>query len=251
MAYKTGNPALTEKTFKGLAQTGSGTMSLEGTANKTLLLLVICVASAFYGWGLVPKDINAPITNLGLFVLVGLPLIAFVLAIILIFKPKTSPVLAPLYAALEGTALGALSAIFEYEYTGIVRSAVSLTLAVFLAMLLIYKMRLIRATENFKLGVVSATGGIALYYLFNLFYSLGTGKSLPLIWDNGPLGIAFSVIVIIIAALNLVLDFDFIESGVRDKAPKYMEWYGGFGLLVTLIWLYLEILRLLSKLRSR
>ncbi len=249
MSYKTGNPALNTKTFKGLSSAGSDAMTLEGTANKALILLAICLAAAWYGWGLMPSDSNASFGGSRVFVLVGLPLIAFVVALVTIFKKSLSPVTAPLYAALEGVALGALSALFEQEYDGIVRSAITITLAIFVVMLVIYKLRIIRATENFKLGVASATGGIALYYLVNLGYSLFTGNSLPFIWDKGIGGIIFSLIVIVIASLNLVMDFDFIESGVNQKAPKYMEWYGGFGLLVTLIWLYLEILRLLAKRR--
>lgn len=250
MAYKTGNPVLKKDTFKKVAKIPGPAMSIDGTVNKTMALLALCVAAGFYGWTLVPKDLNVPLTDLGIFVLIGCPITAFILAIVMAFKPNFSPVLAPVYAILEGLAVGALSAIFEYEYAGIVRDALLLTLGVFVAMLLVYKSRIIKVTENFKLAVAAGTLAIALYYLGNLAFTAFTGNSLPLIWDNGIWGIAFSLFVIVMAALNLVLDFDFIESGVRDKAPKYMEWYGGFGLLVTVIWLYLEILRLLAKLRS-
>ena len=174
----------------------------------------------------------------------------FVVALVTIFKKEWAPVTTPMYAALEGLFLGAISAMYEKSYPGLPMNAVGLTFGCLGALLAAYSSGLIRPSENFKLGIVAATGGIALLYVVSM--GLGFfGKSIPFIHDSGPLGIAFSVFVVGLAALNLVLDFDFIEDGARRGAPKYMEWYGAFGLMVTLIWLYIEMLRLLSKLRSR
>jgi uncharacterized YccA/Bax inhibitor family protein len=157
---------------------------------------------------------------------------------------------APIYALLEGLFLGGISAIFEAQYPGIVIQAVSLTFGTLFCLLLAYRSGIIKVTENFKLGVAAATGGIALIYLATLVLGL-FGVRMPFIHESGLIGIGFSLFVVVIAALNLVLDFDFIESGAKSGAPKYMEWYAAFGLMVTLIWLYIEILRLLAKLRSR
>ncbi|HEX9723391.1 MAG TPA: Bax inhibitor-1/YccA family protein, partial [Vicinamibacteria bacterium] len=161
-----------------------------------------------------------------------------------------SPVTVPIYALLEGLFLGAISSMFEQMYPGIVIQAVGLTFGTLFALLFAYKSGLIKATENFKLGVVAATGAVALIYMASIVLSF-FGTSIPYIHESGTIGILFSLAVVVIAALNLVLDFDFIETGAERGAPKYMEWYGAFGLLVTLIWLYLEMLRLLSKLNSR
>jgi uncharacterized YccA/Bax inhibitor family protein len=173
-----------------------------------------------------------------------------VVALVTIFKKEWAGITAPLYALLEGLAIGGISAVFEAQFPGIVIQAVALTFGTCLALLLAYKSRLIRATENFKLGVVAATGGIALFYLITFILSF-FGVRVSIFYSSGWMGIGFSLFVCVIAALNLVLDFDFIEQGAAQGAPKYMEWYGAFGLMVTLIWLYLEILRLLAKLRSR
>ncbi|NLD94838.1 MAG: Bax inhibitor-1/YccA family protein, partial [Fibrobacter sp.] len=163
---------------------------------------------------------------------------------------RAAPVLAPVYAILEGLALGGLSAFMESVYPGIAIEALSLTFAIFLSLLLIYKFKIIRATENFKLIVASATAGVALYYVVSLVAGL-FHVNLPLIHSSSAFGIGFSLFVVILAAANLVVDFDFIERGAENRVPKFMEWYGAFGLLVTLVWLYVEILRLLAKLRSR
>jgi uncharacterized YccA/Bax inhibitor family protein len=166
------------------------------------------------------------------------------------FKKTWAPVTAPIYALLEGLVLGGISAMFEVRYHGIAIQAVSLTFGTMFALLLAYRSGLIPVTQNFKLGIIAATGGIAIFYLAQIVLGF-FGIHFTTINGSGPIGIAFSVFVVIVAALNLVLDFDFIESAAAAGAPKYMEWYGAFGLMVTLIWLYLEILRLLSKLRSR
>ncbi|MEO8353673.1 MAG: Bax inhibitor-1/YccA family protein, partial [Chthoniobacteraceae bacterium] len=157
---------------------------------------------------------------------------------------------APAYALVEGVFLGGISAIYEAQFGGIVFQAVLMTFGTLFALLAAYQTGLIKATENFKLGIVAATGGIFMVYIASIVLGF-FGIQIPGIFGNGTVGILFSVVVVIIAALNLVLDFDFIEQGAEVGAPKYLEWYGAFGLMVTLVWLYLEILRLLSKLRSR
>lgn len=239
---RTANPALNKNTFTELDSSGNG-MTLRGTADKSLILLFILLVTATYTWGLGAE--GQMLMIIGIF---G----GLITAMITIFKKTASPITAPIYAAFEGLFLGGISSIFETMYPGIVSQAVFLTLGIFLALLFAYKSRIIKPTENFKLGVFAATAGIAVVYLINMFMSF-FGSSIPVLQiDNAsPLSIGISIFVIIIAALNLVLDFDFIESGVEANAPKYMEWYSAFGLLVTLVWLYIEILRLLAKLNER
>jgi uncharacterized YccA/Bax inhibitor family protein len=250
---RSGNPALNSNTFLDI---GSGelvtrapgeVMTINGTVNKTGFMLLLLVATAAYTWSLyTPENPGAVMPWL----LVG-GIGGFIVALVTVFKKTWAPVTAPLYAALEGLFVGAVSAMFESQFPGIVMQAVMLTMGVLAALLLAYKSGLIKATENFKLGVVAATGGIALLYLVNIGMRLFGFEGFGFIHESGAMGIGFSVFVVIIAALNLVLDFDFIESGAEAGAPKYMEWYGAFGLVVTLVWLYLEILRLLAKLQSR
>lgn len=250
---RSGNPALNQNTFLDVSTgqlvsgAGTGTMSLNGTVNKTGFMLLLLVATAAYTWSLYsPENPGAMLPWL----LVG-GIGGFIVAIVTVFKKTWSPITAPLYAALEGLFVGAVSAMFEARFPGIVMQAVMLTMGVLASLLLAYKSGLIKATENFKLGVVAATGGIALLYLVNIGMRMFGLEGMGFIHDSSWMGIAFSGFVVVIAALNLVMDFDFIESGVEAGAPKYMEWYGAFGLVVTLVWLYLEILRLLSKLQSR
>jgi uncharacterized YccA/Bax inhibitor family protein len=242
LALRSGNPALGADTFEGFARSSSDAMTVSGTVNKTGLALLILLATATYTFSMDPAD-APPWMMVG--VIGGL-----VVAIATVFKQTWAPFTTPLYAALEGLALGGISSVFETRYPGIASQAVFLTFGTLGALLLAYRSGLIRATENFKLGVVAATGGIALLYLVNFVMSF-FGASIPLIHSAGTWGILFSGFVVVIAALNLVLDFDFIEQGAENGAPRYMEWYGAFGLLVTLVWLYLEILRLLAKLQSR
>ena len=245
MAMRTSNPALNAKTFDRVGYaTGGDTMTIEGTVNRAGLLLAILAATATWTWMQTFRGVPV-----GGYLLGGL-LGGFVVAIVTIFKPTWAPVTSPIYAALEGLALGGISAYFEAAYPGIVIPAVALTFGTLAAMLIVYRSRLIPVTENFKMGVAAATGGIAIFYLVALGLSFFNIR-IPFLHEGTPLGIVFSLFVIVIAALNLVLDFDFIEQGAERGAPKFMEWYGAFGLMVTLIWLYLEILRLLSKLRSR
>lgn len=219
-------------------------MSLDGTVHRTFFLLCLVVAAAGSVWGLIETN-----PELLMPVCIGGSLTGFVLALVTIFKKEWSPYTASFYALAEGLVLGTLSSILERAYPGIVIQAVGLTFGTLFCLLLAYRSRLIQATQRFKLGVVAATGGIALVYLVSLGLRF-FGTDLPMIHDSGAVGIGFSLFVVIIAALNLVLDFDLIEQGVKAGAPQYMEWYAAFSLMVTLIWLYLEILRLLAKIRS-
>lgn len=244
-ALRSGNPTLTADTFTRVPRAiGEEAMTINGTVGKTGLALLILIAAASWTWN---KGLQG---ELPMVLVWGGAIGGFIVAMVTVFKKTWAPNTTPLYAALEGLALGGISSIFELKYPGIVSQAVFLTFGTLGALLLAYRSGVIKATENFKLGVVAATGGIAILYV--LSFVLGMfGITVPLIHSNGTFGILFSVFVVIVAALNLVLDFDFIEEGAEKGAPKYMEWYGAFGLLVTLVWLYLEILHLLSKLRSR
>jgi len=251
---RTSNPALSDKAFASVERTGPP-MTLGGTVNKTAMLLALSLITAMITWGMAWESIQAAETGGQVSpwltpLMIGGALGGFVLAIICVFKKTSAPILAPLYALAEGLFLGAVSAFFEIRFPGIVMQAVGLTFGTLFALLMAYRSGLIKATENFKLGVVAATGAIALLYLVNMGMRLFGFEGMGFIHDSGPLGIGFSVVVVCIAALNLVLDFDFIERGVAQGAPKYMEWYAAFGLMVTLVWLYLEMLRLLSKLRG-
>jgi uncharacterized YccA/Bax inhibitor family protein len=241
---RTSNPALNAKAFQGEGVALGEAMTLKGTVNKTGLLLICVIATAAWTWNIFMHSQN-PEAVMGLAAIGG-----FIFALVTIFKKTWAPVTAPIYALLEGLVLGSVSAILESRYHGIAIQAVSLTFGTLVVLLLAYRSGLIPVTQKFKLGVMAATGGIALFYLVSILLGF-FGVHFTTINGAGPIGIAFSVFVVIVAALNLVLDFDFIESGVAAGAPKYMEWYAAFGLMVTLIWLYFEILRLLSKLRER
>ena len=247
---RSGNPALKPSTFldlgTGTVTVRGGAMTLNGTVNRTAMLLVLTLAGALYTWNIF---FSCGAANLMPYVLVG-GIGGFIVAMVTIFKKTWAPITAPLYAALEGLFIGAISAVFEQRHPGVVIQATALTFGTLAALLIAYRSGLIKATENFKLGVVAATGGIALVYLASIVMGF-FGHAIPMINGGGAIGIGFSAVVVVVAALNLVLDFDFIEQGVAQGAPKYMEWYAAFGLLVTLVWLYLEILRLLSKLQSR
>lgn len=244
---RTANPALKESTFVGArAIPGEAAMSLQGTATKSLVLVLLTVFAASFTWNAVA---NGNVAILGPATLVG-GIGGLVVALVTIFKPKLSPYTSPVYAVLEGLLLGGISSLYNARFAGLPLQAVALTFGVFMALLIVYRTGLIRATENFRLGVVAATGGIMLMYL--LSFVLGFfGVQMNFLHDSSPLSIGISLVIVVVAALNLVLDFDFIERGVAHGAPKYMEWYAAFGLLVTLVWLYLEILRLLAKLQGR
>ncbi len=252
---KTSNPALGQNTFSDFARSASGgnlvdasaRMTLSGTVNKTGILLLCAVATAAWTWNsfMQTRDLSFA----GPAVLVG-TLGGLVFAIVTAFKKEWSPVTAPIYALLEGLALGGISAIFELRYPGIAMEAVALTFGTLLVLLLAYKSGLIKVTQKFRLGVVAATGGIFVFYMIQMLLGI-FGIHFAIINGAGPIGIAVSLFIVAIAALNLVLDFDFVEQGVAYGVPRYMEWYAAFGIMVTLVWLYLEMLRLLSKLRSR
>ena len=248
---RSGNPMFRSNAFQPDAtfdETDSTQrMTLAGAINKTGILLVLCLVSAGYVWNQIFQSSEPPAVN-GLMML-GL-LGGLVMAIVTIFKRQWAGLTAPAYALLQGLALGGISAMFELQYPGIVIQAVGLTFGTLAMLLLAYKTGLIKPTENFRLMIVAATGGIALLYLVSFVMGF-FGSSVGFIHSNGLFGIGFSLFVVAIAALNLVLDFDFIEAGAEQGAPKYMEWYGAFGLIVTLIWLYIEFLRLLSRFAGR
>jgi uncharacterized YccA/Bax inhibitor family protein len=251
---RSGNPTLQESTFLDLASGSVVTrdgeaMTLNGTVNKTGLLLLLAVLTAAFAWTQAVGPDGTPTASFGLYAWGGL-IGGLILGFVTILKKTWAPVTAPMYALVEGCFLGAISAMFEARFPGIVMQAVMLTFGTLFALLAVYRSGLIKATENFKLGVAAATGGIALVYLATIVLGL-FDIQVPLIHESGLIGIGFSLFVVVIAALNLVLDFDLIETGVEHGALKYMEWYGAFGLMVTLVWLYVEFLRLLAKLQSR
>lgn len=247
--FKSGNPALGENTFTRAPHTvdESQRMTINGTVNKTAFLLLLILGAGALSWNWVMRSGNVDMLRA---LLIGNFIVSVGIAVALIYKKEWAPYLAPVYAIVNGLALGGLSAIYNAAFDGIVAQALLLTLAILGALLLIYRAGLIKATENFKLIVASATAGIAIFYLISFGLSM-FGVSVPLIHSNSGFGILFSLGVVVIASLNLVMDFDFIEQGEAQGAPKFMEWYGAFGLMVTLIWLYIEILRLLAKLQSR
>ena len=240
MLMKTANPALNKNIFDQVRGIESSTkMTIQGTVNKTYIALGILLLSATFTW-------MNPSPGLMIMGAIG----GFIVAIVTAFKKEWAATTTPIYAALQGLFLGGISVMFERQYPGIAIQAVYLTFGTLCALLIAYTSGAIKVTENFKLGIVAATGGLFFFYLINFVLNI-FGMGLTSIYGNGIIGIGFSAIVVVIAALNLVLDFDFIENGAAQGAPKYMEWYGAFGLLVTLIWLYIEILRLLAKLQSR
>ena len=245
---RSSNPTLSPTVFSNAGPvTLGGAMTVNGTAVKTGILTAVVLASATWIWNAVSTGTAPAWAGSALTFGWIIPLGA---GLIISFAPRTAPWLAPVYAIGEGLILGLISWMFEKQFHGIVLTSVLLTCGVLVAMLAAYMTGVIRATEKFKMGVFAATGGIAIFYLVNMVLGI-FGIQIPGLFGNGLFGIGFSVFVVVIAALNLVMDFDSIEQGARQGAPKYMEWYGAFALLVTLVWLYIEILRLLSKLRSR
>ncbi len=243
------SPALNEKVFNeaaAAAQPGAQHMTIGKTVIASSVLLVILIIAGAVGWELIGYSASSPEIPVWYWIALGA---ALVIALVTIFRPHFAPFTAPLYAVAEGLVLGGISRIFEYEFEGIVLQAIGLTIGVFVVMLVLYATRVIEVTKNFRLGVIAATGAIFLVYMVDLILRF-FGAEVPLINDSSPAGIAISVVIVAVAALNLVLDFDFIEQGADQRAPSYMSWYAAFGLLVTLVWLYLEILRLLAKTRS-
>jgi uncharacterized YccA/Bax inhibitor family protein len=243
--FKTSNPALNSRTFERPIALGGEAMSLQGTVNKTGVLLFLCSGAAAWTWYLA----NTEPESIGLWMMGGL-IAGLVFALVTIFKKEWAPLTAPAYAICEGLALGGISAFFEKAYHGLPIQALGLTFGVTLVMLVLYTSGVLRATPKFTIGVIAATGGIFLVYIVDMVMRF-FGKAVPLLNSAGPWGIAISVFIVIVAALNLILDFGFIESGIKAGAPKYMEWYGAFGIMITLVWMYLEMLRLLAKTRER
>jgi uncharacterized YccA/Bax inhibitor family protein len=244
---RTSNPALNDKVFRGIPGALGETMTLEGTVNKTGVLLLCAVATAAWTWHLAMNPETLPLDYMLL--LVGL-FGGLIFALVTTFKKTWAPVTAPIYALLEGLVLGGLSATLEQRYPGIAIESVCLTFGTMFVLLLAYRSGMIKVTQKFRLGVIAATGAIFLFYMVELLLGF-FGIRFASVNGSGLLGIGISLVIVCVAALNLVLDFDFIEGGVAAGAPKYMEWYGAFGLMVTLVWLYLEMLRLMAKLRGR
>lgn len=242
--FKSSNPVLSDKILdKNYIMVNEGTMTVNGAINKTLIFLTILIAAAAGGYALFASG-QFPLgaMYLGVFVAIGLGFLAY-------YKPQYVMYIGSVYCLVEGFVVGGLSAFYSFVYPGIIAQALVLTGAVLAGMLFLYKAKIIKVTERFRSIIIMATAGIAIFYLIAI--TLGFfGISIPLLHSNGPMGIGFSLIVTALVALNLLLDFDFIEKGAERGLPKHMEWYGAFGLIVTLIWLYLEILRLLSKLRD-
>lgn len=250
MDMRSSNPALPANTFSSMRWTAErdDAMTIQGTVVKTGLLLLLVFLAAGWTWMKFYQSgengaIATPWVGIGL-------LGGFIMALVTVFKKEWAPVTAPIYAVLQGLFIGGLSAQLETVYPGIVIQAAGLTFGTLFAMLLAYQSGLIKATDKFKLGVVAATGGIALVYLVAFVLSF-FGIQASFLYSSSWLSIGISLFVIVIAALNFIIDFDFIEQGARQNVPKYMEWYGAFAMIVTLVWLYIEFLRLLSKVRSR
>jgi uncharacterized YccA/Bax inhibitor family protein len=268
-AFKSSNPALNDKAFERALETeagwaagqqvgeplsidrgaalATGTMTVNGTVWATGALLVLVVAAGVFGWNSV--DVTADTVSFPGWVF-PVALVGFGVAMVTCFKPHVARFTAPVYALLQGAFLGAISGVYNTAYNGIVLQAVSLTIGVFAVMLFLFATRIIKVTDKLRMGIVAATGAVLLVYLVNLVLSL-FGASVPFLHDNGIVGIGISLVIVGVAAFNLLLDFDFVERGVAAEAPSRMEWYAAFGLVVTIIWLYLELLRLLGKLQGR
>ncbi len=240
LTYRSGNPVLNKNTFL-TSHIESDKMTINGTINKTFISLILLITSGYFCF-----------TSISPTIIIVSGIVGFIIAIVTIYKKEWAPTTVPIYALLEGCLLGGISFIYNEQYDGIVSNAIFLTVGILLSLLFAYKSGWIKPTENFKLGVAAATGGIFIVYLINMIMGF-FGNQMGIMNTNNSsiLSIGFSLFVIVIASSNLVLDFDFIEEASEKGAPKYMEWYGAFGLLVTLIWLYLEILRFLAKLYGR
>lgn len=246
---RTNNPAFNDKVMAGLSRSyaGAEVMTVNGTITKSIIMLVLLLLTAGWTWNMYYTGADA--ARVMPWMMGGL-IGGLVVALVTVFKKEWASFTSPIYALLEGLFLGGISAILDAQFPGIVIQAVGLTFGTLFVMLLAYRSGLISVTDKFRMGVVAATGGIALVYVVTIILGF-FGVRIPFIHDSGLIGIGFSLFVVVIAALNLVLDFDLIEQGAAGGAPKYVEWYAAFGLMVTLIWLYIEFLRLLSKLRSR
>lgn len=255
---RTMNPALNESTFEKAAQDWAPpqgqpqlvldkVMTFSGTLSATAVLVAVLAVGAVFGWNSVTPNVESPAFP-GWLILALLG--GFGVAILTIFKPHLARFTAPIYAGVQGLVLGAISAVYNFAFDGIVLQAVGLTMGVLALMVILYATRTIQVTDKLRTGIVAATGAIAIMYLVTMVIGF-FGGGVPFIHESGTLGILFSLAVVGVAAFNLMLDFDLIEKGVRAGAPRYMEWYAAFGVMVTLVWLYLEMLRLLAKLRDR
>lgn len=240
------NPALSQKRFNNIKYNvtdSAEVMTIQGTLNKTILLFALLIATAVLSWNAVAST-EIP-GGLIIFSLIG----GLILAFTTIFNPQWSPYTAPAYALIEGILVGAISSMYAKYYDGIVITAVGLTLSVVFIMLVLYKTEVLKATPAFKKGVIIATGGVLFFYVLNFIFSLlGGGVSL---FNLGWIGILIQLAIVGIASMNLILDFDNIEKGSQSKLPKFMEWYSGFGIMITIIWLYFEMLRLIALLSGR
>jgi len=246
---RSSNPALSGRQFETVKEAGiyNDIMTLEGTVSKSIYLLGMLIAAGIVGYKIA---IHPSFGQYSEQIMGSAAFLAFIIAMITIFKQSMSPTTAPAYALLKGLSLGFVSFLYSAHYTGIALQAILLTISVFVVLLVCYRLRIIEPTQNFRLAIVSATGGILVLYLLSFAGSF-LGWQIPYLHESGPVGIGLSVAIVGVASLNLVLDFDFIERGSENKLPKYMEWYGAFGLLITLVWLYIEILRLLAKLKEK
>lgn len=249
--FQSDNPTLSQKIFsRSLDQSDTGVMTVRGSIGKFGFLLFMVLAAASYTWYLYYNNQQQTMTTLMWVGIIG----GLISVLAICFKPTLAPYLSPAYGILEGLFLGAISAIlndaFSEKYPGLVMQAVGLTFGVALAMFLLYNFRVIKATEKFKSTIFAATAGIAIFYVITLLLRV-FGVNIPFMYDSSLLGIGISLFIVAIAALNLIIDFDMIEKGAEMGAPKYMEWYGAFGLLVTMVWLYIEILKLLSRFAGR
>jgi uncharacterized YccA/Bax inhibitor family protein len=238
------SPALSNSTFEKLPLSLVKGMTFQGTVNKTLILLILLTISAAWVWSTANNE-----ELIVLYMFIG-TIVGFLVALIVIFKQEWAPILAPIYALLEGLAIGGISVMFESLFPGIVIQAVGLTFGILFVLLFAYKLGYIKVTDKFMFGVIIATGAICLVYFIEIGLNLFANARIPLIHETGIIGISFSLFVVGIASLNLLLDFEIIKRGVESEAPKYMEWYCAFAVIVTLVWLYLEILQLLAKMRS-
>lgn len=242
---RSGNPALGSETFTGFgSHYDTRRMTIGGTVNKSFIMLILLSVAAFITWNAYNEGVEV------MPLVFGAVILGLIFALVTTFVKKAAVVTAPIYAVLEGVVIGGISAYYETAFEGITQQAVLLTLGVFAGMLFIYKSRIVRVTNKFRNGVIAATIGIGIMYLLSFILSF-FGVQIPYLHDASPIGIAISVGIVIVASLNLMLDFDYIERGARSGAPKYMEWYSAFALIVTLVWLYLEIIRLLAKINRR
>src|ERR1700719_4135324 len=241
---RSGNPVLSNSTFTDVTRGSSRPMTLPGVIHRSILLLLLVTGTSAGIWVYSDSHPSAIYPTMTIGALGG-----FVVAMVTSFKRDWAAVTSPIYAVLEGMFIGGISLVMEQRFPGLVLQAVFLTFGVMFALLAAYQSRIIRPSQTFKAVIVGATFGIVIVYLVSMALQLFFHAGIPLITDNGPIGIVFSLVVVGIAALNLVLDFDFIENGVASGAPKWMEWYAAFALTVTLVWRYIEILRLLSKMR--